>query len=144
MQVKKKPCGEYIVIIHLISWIHCRGSETLTMPDWIFYQHSDIHASPLSKNMLHVQVHSVCSCPCCMSMSMLYICTCPCCISTCIAICSDIYMHSIYDYVCIYIYKYVCAYIYVHCTYTYMYMYIYMSECRTVWHPASLVPDGKN
>jgi hypothetical protein len=28
VQVKNKPCVEYTVIMHLISWIHSRGSET--------------------------------------------------------------------------------------------------------------------
>jgi hypothetical protein len=28
VQVKNKPCVEYIIIMHLISWIYSRGSET--------------------------------------------------------------------------------------------------------------------
>ncbi len=28
VQVKNKPCVEYIIIMRLISWIHSRGSET--------------------------------------------------------------------------------------------------------------------
>jgi hypothetical protein len=31
VQVKNKPCVDYIVIMRLIPWIHSRGSETITM-----------------------------------------------------------------------------------------------------------------
>ncbi len=33
LQVKNKPCVDYIVIMRLISWIHSRGSET--SPYWL-------------------------------------------------------------------------------------------------------------
>ncbi len=84
------------------------------MPDWTFYRHSNIHACPLSRYMLHYQSCAVCPCPCCMSMSIMHVhvnvaCPYQCCMSMSMS----------------------------------MYIYIEMLECQTVQHPISPVLDWK-
>jgi hypothetical protein len=47
VQVKNKPCVEFIIVMHLISWIPSRGSETNIIENWFFHHCLHFHVQKL-------------------------------------------------------------------------------------------------
>jgi hypothetical protein len=76
VQVKNKPCVEYISIMHFISWIHSRGSETeKIMPkfthEYVYKHRHDMDANNKGMGQRQSLCAYACECRC------PYLCPCP-------------------------------------------------------------------
>ncbi len=106
----------------------CKLTENLWCRAELF-----IHVCPLSRSMPHYQIHAACPCPCCMSMPM-----------SLLHAMSMLHVHVNADSMSM-----LHSISMLHSMSRLMsmsmslYIYVEMSECRTVQHPVSPVPDRK-